>query len=74
MRITDYEQGTSLRDVCISLTIDEADELRIYLNKLVKDPKLTRAYLSEVKGSHLDKEITIAVDGSAIGPKTFKVS
>ena len=74
MRITDYEKGTSLRDICISLTLDEADELRIYLNKLVKDPKLTRAYLSEVRGSRLDKEITIAVDGSGLRPKTFKAA
>jgi hypothetical protein len=74
MRITDYEKGTTLRDICISLTIDEADELRIYLNKLVKDPQLSRAHLCEVKGFELEKEITIAVDGSGLSPKAFKAA
>jgi hypothetical protein len=65
MRITDYEKGQSLRDICISLTIEEAQDLALYLNRLLAEPGVNRAYLSEVVGSHLDKEITIAVDAKA---------
>lgn len=74
MRITDYERGHSLRDICISLTLDEAEELSIYLKKLLRNPQINRAYLSEIKGAHLEKEITIAVDGSALQPKTFRAA
>ena len=62
MRITDYEQGHMLRDICISLTREEAEDLAAYLNKLLKEPLVHRAYLSEIVNSKLEKEITIAVD------------
>jgi hypothetical protein len=62
MRITDYEKGQTLRDICISLTLEEAQDLALYLNRLLQDPGVNRAYLSEVVGAHLEKEITIAVD------------
>ncbi len=62
MRITDYEKGQTLRDICISLTIEEAQDLALFLNRLLKEPEISRAYLSEIVGAHLEKEITIAVD------------
>lgn len=65
MRITDYEKGQTLRDICISLTIEEAQDLALFLNRLLKDPEINRAYLSEIVGAHLEKEITIAVDCKA---------
>lgn len=64
MRITDYEKGTNLSDVCITLTRDEAEDLSIYLQKLLNDPKLSRVYVSEIVNARLEKEITITVDGA----------
>lgn len=62
MRITDYERGKSLSDVCISLTRDEAEELHAYLQCLLTRPDLSRAHLSEVVGSRLERELTIALE------------
>ena len=64
MRITDYEQGNSLRDICITLTREEAEDLHAYLSKLLQEPKVNRAHLSEIVNARLEKEITIAVDAS----------
>lgn len=66
MRITDYERGRSLSDVAITLTQDEAAELAAYLNRLIKHRELGHAHLSEVSGTHLERELTIAiVEGAA---------
>jgi hypothetical protein len=62
MRITDYEQGKVLNDVCIALTRDEAEELAAYLKKLLTKPEIGRAYLSQIVGSRLEKELTIALE------------
>ena len=62
MRITDYEQGKNLSDVCISLTRDEAEELCAYLKRLLSCPEVGRAYLSEIVGSRLERELTVALD------------
>jgi hypothetical protein len=63
MRITDYEAGKTLSDVCISLTQDEAQELAAYLHRLIKNPDVNRAYLSEIVNNRLEKEITISLEG-----------
>jgi hypothetical protein len=68
MRITDYEKNRNLRDISITLTREEAEDLAAYLNQLLKEPEVNRAWLSEIKGVKLEKEITIAVDGSHIAP------
>jgi len=66
MRITDYERGRTLSDVAITLTADEASELAAYLNRLIKHRELGHAHLSEVRGVHLERELTIAiVEGAA---------
>ena len=65
MRITDFEKGSNLSDICITLTRDEAEDLAAYLNKLLKEPSIPRVYLSEIVNTRLEKEITIAVDASA---------
>jgi len=62
MRITDYEKGTTLRDVSIALTRQEAEDLAAYLEHLLHEPRVNRAYLSEVKDLKLDKEITISLE------------
>jgi hypothetical protein len=62
MRITDYEKGHTLRDISISLTLEEAQDLALFLNRLLKSPGVNRMYLSEVVGAHLEKEITISVE------------
>ncbi len=63
MRITDYEVGRTLRDVAIVLTRDEAEELASYLHRLVARPAVRHAHLSAVIGSHLEQELTIAIQG-----------
>jgi len=66
MRITDYERGRSLSDVAITLTHDEAAELAAYLHQLIKHRDLGHAHLTEVSGTRLERELTIAiVEGAA---------
>jgi hypothetical protein len=64
MRITDYEGGKTLRDVAITLTRDEAEELAAYLHRLMGTPSVRHAHLSAVRGAHLDQELTIAIESS----------
>lgn len=55
-----------MSDVAITLTQDEAAELAAYLNRLIKHRELGHAHLSEVSGTHLERELTIAiVEGAA---------
>lgn len=63
MTITDYETGRKLRDVGMSLTFEEATELRDYLNRLLADPQLSHAFLSEISCKGLEKELAIRIDG-----------
>jgi len=58
----DYETNRSLNDIGVFLTIDEADELCAYLQRLRERPNVDRVYLSEIVGNHLEKEITVALD------------
>lgn len=62
MRITDYEGGRTLRDVAITLTRDEAEELAAYLHRLIGAQQIPHAHLCAVRGSHLEQELTIALD------------
>ena len=62
MRITDYETNRSLNDIGVILTLDEADELCAYLQVLRKRPGVHRVHLSELLGSHLEREITVGID------------
>lgn len=57
MRITDYEHAGTLKDVAISLTRDEAEDLAIYLHALLKRPSLDSVHLSEVRGGRIEKDI-----------------
>ncbi|HVL39677.1 MAG TPA: hypothetical protein VM328_09845 [Fimbriimonadaceae bacterium] len=65
MRIRDYETGRDLSDVCISLTPEEAAELLAYLKRIVANPHLDRAHLSEVVHNRIEKEITVRLDETA---------
>lgn len=62
MRITDYEGGRTLRDVAITLTRAEAEELAGYLACLIQRTELRQAHLCNVRGTALDQELTIAID------------
>jgi hypothetical protein len=62
MRIMDYETNRSLNDIGVFLTLDEADELCAYLQVLRKRPEVQRVHLSEILGSHLEREITVGID------------
>ena len=57
MRIIDYEKANNLRDVAISLTREEAEDLAVYLGAMLKRPQLHAIHLSEVAGGKIDKEI-----------------
>ncbi len=63
MRITDYEGGRTLRDVAITLTAEEAQELADYLRRLVSRPAVRHAHLSALTGAQLDQELTISIVG-----------
>lgn len=57
VRITDYEKAGTLRDVAISLTREEAEDLAIYLGAMLKRPQVNAIHLSEITGGRIDKEI-----------------
>ncbi len=62
MRIFDYEKQRDLTDVAISLSRDEAADLLMTLQRLVKQPNLSKVYLSQIKGNVIEREIAIALD------------
>ncbi len=57
MRITDYEHAGNLKDLAISLTRDEAEELELYLHALLKRPSIQSVHLSEIRAGRIDKDI-----------------
>lgn len=66
MRIFDYEGQKDLTDVAISLSRDEAADLLMTLERLVKQPDLSKIYLSQIKGNVIEREIAIALDTKAL--------
>jgi hypothetical protein len=63
MIITDYESGRNLSDIGLTLTVEEAQELREYLTRLIDEPSISHAYLTEVSPNGLEKEIAIRIAG-----------
>lgn len=61
MRITDYEKSTSLRDVLISLTREEAEELQTYLAAMLHRPQVRAIHLSEVTAGRLERDIRFEI-------------
>lgn len=61
MHIHDYESGRDLRDVNITLTRDEAEEMVSYLHVLLKNPHINHITLNEIKDLILEKEISFSV-------------
>lgn len=62
MRITDFESGRSLNDVCLTLTREEAEELSQYLNRLVSDRRdLRHVHLTEIQGATVERELAVAL-------------
>jgi len=63
MRIMDYQTGKELRDVSLTLTSDELEEITLYLARLKANQEVTHACLSQLSGARFEKELTIAVEG-----------
>lgn len=61
MRITDYETQRTLKDVGITLTLEEADELCAYLHRLRSCPQVKHVHLSQIVGDRLEREVTFAL-------------
>ncbi len=66
MQITDYESGRNLRDVNIVLSRDEAEELQAYLSRMLKNEAIHRIHVSEVQGTHLERELTVSLNPDQI--------
>ena len=62
MRITDYESRKNLTDVGLSLTPDEAEELYIYLRKMLGNSELRKAYLTELNGCGIGRELSVTIE------------
>ena len=62
MRIFDYERQKDLTDIAISLSRDEAADLLATLERLVKQPSLSKVFLSQITGNVIEREIAIALD------------
>lgn len=65
MRITDYEKSRNLRDVLISLTKEEAEDLSLYLNALLHRPQVKGVHLTEVCNGCMERDIRIEISPSA---------
>ncbi len=74
MQILDYERDRVLNDVGIVLTREEALELMLYLHQLVEHPEVQRVYLSEVQGSGLERELTIALAERPVSARRAAIS
>ena len=61
----DFETNRSSNDVGVFLTLDEIDECCSYLQVMKTRRDVYRIHLSEVLGSHLEREITVGFDGRA---------
>ena len=61
MKITDFETGRSLNDVCLTLTREEAEELCGYLSRLTDRPDLGHVHLMEIQGSRVQRELAVAL-------------
>lgn len=62
MRITDYESTKNLTDVGLTLTRDEAEELYIYLHKMLDKAEVRKAYLTECNGGGIERELTVTIE------------
>ena len=62
MRITDYESTRSLTDVGLALTRDEAEELFIYLHKMLDKGEIRRAFLTEYRGGGIERELAVTIE------------
>jgi hypothetical protein len=62
MRITDYESTRNLTDVGLVLTRDEAEELYIYLHKMLVKSELRQAYLTQVEGASIERELSVTIE------------
>ena len=62
MRITDYESAKNLSDVGLVLTRDEAEELYIYLHKMLDKSELRKAFLTELAGCGIQRELTVSIE------------
>lgn len=69
MRITDYATSKTLNDVSLTLTVEEAEELASYLERLLQHTELDRAYLSEFQGPVLARELTVQLDRTHLSPR-----
>ena len=71
MRITDYESTKNRTDVVLVLTRDEAEELYIYLHKMLDRKELRKAYLTECNGCGIQRELSVTIETAA---KTVQLS
>ncbi len=65
MRITDYESTKSLTDVGLVLTKGEAEELYIYLHKMLDRAELRKAFLTELDNMGISRELTVSIEPQA---------
>ena len=64
MRIIDFQSARRVDSAQITLTRAEAEELIIYLRALAHRPNIGPMYLSELNGSEIVRELTLAVDAT----------
>ena len=66
MRIMDYETNRSLNDVGVFITLEEAEELLAYLQRLNAKPEVQRVHLSQFTSRTLEREITFSLTDKKI--------
>jgi hypothetical protein len=58
MRILDKTTDKSANNICLYLTLDEANQLRDFLSELIEDPNQHHTHVEDFDS---EKELTVAV-------------
>jgi len=64
MRIWDYEAGRSLVDVGLELTRGEAEELAVYLRRMLEREDLEKVHVTDLCRGLLARELTVSLEGA----------
>lgn len=61
MKISDFETGHEILDVGLTLSANEAEDLALFLERLLSSETLERVYLSDIAAGTIQQELTVKV-------------
>lgn len=66
MKIQDYESGRQLKDVNIELTVGEAQELLVYLRRMLERDDLAAIHITDLSDGVIERELSLSLSNSAL--------